>query len=1283
MNDSTTERGIEASGLVQNGPEDATQPLLDSTKIQELNQIVQGGIFISADDNDKSSNDAVTLDGPFDTSEVATSDRTTNPSASPSTPKRVQESQSSVASQSDSHTNDTSPTDMNSLRYNVSPRQVRRYSCSQLLPINFDLRMSQPKTKLSNSRPLTPALVARLREDLTSPADHTIAGGCADDSRVESQSPSQMHHSLALIRKQNTVMKRQLQNQQRLMDSVIESREMEMDRVNGDRARELKKGRNASSPEVSEVKKQLKAVIATRDKAFKSIDRLEEQLSITQDELEVKVKELKQTKGNRTMAHEDVQATPHVNEVHPRTRSFGMKSASPAYNARVKDTAEAKHPEMVAKLNSQSEDQIAETKREKARADGLLEERDEALSKQESLSEEISALTLRWEDEHTKVGQLRYHLQDDPAKTEALDDQLGKKDEAYKALQKKYGDTLAENAELQSRTSHIQETADWKVASLEKKLDREHEMMLDIARSRDAYVKSHEDVLSLCKGKVIDQEWVTEADEQWKIASDEIRVLNTHLKTSKAREAQLTEEVLLEKAKVESAQQATRAKIDKISELEYEGRQKGRDIERLEFQAQEHDHLIAGKDAEIQCANENARSEIDKMSATLMTVMDKGSLMLVREKDQDLEELRNVLSQNSETIFELEQQIYVLQDTHKWDTNVAQVANETHQANTSRMVAAEEQVAQLIKQLSNGENPTNESLWEQWRQSDAARIEIRQGFEEVTARLEECKALGVDFCAYFDMLGATFDMKLVPGGELHDHHQRLFRRAERIFQLSDEDERDPVAFYPNPIGEVDESSESRDSSQILDVEPATTPPGSPTEQSANEAQLADESPIARSKRLIAEKEKELGILQLEDGTWDIKLHFPPLEAQHLEFLTSGGSAQEVVDQESQRSVVARREEREDRLRRLLGISSNPKDTITADAHGHDGDAAEVKLGSDLEGPVDAKAVLRNEDVEAEATPRLPHDITDANKKLRNILDELSQESLDHDSAAIDAEASPRPPPGLATTHDTMAQNLEQLYQVVPAPSTEPLHTHDFPQYSPRPNGIEAVLQSSLEKLLSNRKPKAISTVPDETIASQTGDSRPSSPAGDISPFSADCLWDSPDYDIDAWHARTQARIEKERNSPPLDPSLVYTDSDPEVRAAAVTHDTTLESASNSGGDGLEDPEADIHAWFARYQNGTYAPQLEIAVAQADVEGEEASTEEVSASVSGQDLEEVAEELDEEEGGLYLGSDGPVDARDPNTSNDRRLALYRPPMNMEQVLGPGEVWDDEDDVEVIC
>lgn len=387
----------------------------------------------------------------------------------------------------------------------------------------------------------------------------------------------------------------------------------------------------------------------------------------------------------------------------------------------------------------------------------------------------------------------------------------------------------------------------------------------------------------------------------------------------------------------------------------------------------------------------------------------------------------------------------------------------------------------------------------------------------------------------------------------------------------------------------------------------------------------------------------------------------------------------------QKNVIATRKDMEGRLRRLLGISSGPKDTITADAHGQDGDAAEVNSETDLEGPAEAEAVLRDEAIEAEATPHIPLDITGANKKLRNILDELNQESLDHDSVATDAEAIPRPPPGLATDCDILTQNLQQLYQVVPTPSTEPIQTHDFPQYSPRPNGIETVLQSSLEELLSNRKTKAMNIVTDETIASHIADSGPPSPAGDVSPISADCLWDSPDYDIDAWHARTQARIERERDSPPLDPSLVYTDLDPDLQATRATNDTPLESASNAGGeDGSEDPEADIHAWFAKYQNDTYAPQLDPAVAQADVEGQEASTEEVSASVSGLALDGVRGESNEKAGGLYLGSDGPIDAGGPSTNNDRRLALYRPPITMEQqVLGLGEVWDDEDDVEIIC
>lgn len=1061
---------------------------------------------------------------------------------------------------------------------------------------------------------------------------------------------------------------------------------MDLDRMHCDHACELDKGRNASSSEVSKVNKQLQTVIATRDDAFKSIDRLEEQLSITQGELEVKVKELKRTKDGRTTSHQHVQAAPRVKEVPSQTRGFGMKSASPAYNARMKETAKAEQSEIVAKLNSQLEDQIAETQRAKARGDNLLRKRDEARSKQDSLCKEMSALVLRWEEEHAKVGQLRYHLQDEPAKTEALDNQLGLKDEAYKALQKKYGDTLAENAELQSRTSHIQETADWKVASLEEKLDRKHELILDIARSRDAYIESHENVLRLCKGKVTNQDWVAEVDGQMKmhLTRSASSIFTLKLQKNARRSWPKKFSLRNQKSSQLNKQRARRS-------IEYECRRKGRELERLEIQAQEHDHLIASKDAEIQFTNENARGEIDKMSATLMTVMDKGAMVLLREKEQDLDELHNVLSQNSQTMFELEQQISVLQETHFWDTNVAQVANETHEANTSRMVVAEEQVAQLIKQLSNGEVPTNEGLWEQWRQCDAARIEIRQAFEETTGRLEKCKALGMDFCAYFDMLSATFDLKLVPGGELHDHHERLFRRATNILQLSDADDQCPVAVYPKPISEVEKSFESTDSPQVLDMKPSTTPPGSPTQQSKNEAQLADKTPIAGSKRVIAEKEKELGIFQREDGTWDVELEFPPLEAQHLAYLASGGSPKEIIDQELQRSIVAMRKDKQDRLRRALGISPGPKDTIKADAHGQDIDAAKVKLRPDLEALADTVPVLQDEAVEAEAMPHLPPSLSDANKKLRKFLDGLTQVLPNQASAANDAETTSRPPPGLDTAQETMTRNLEQLHRVVPAPSTEPLPTHNFPQYSPRPNGIEAVMQSNLEKLVANRGYEIVKrTVTDENSNSQNGDSRPASPVGNTSPVSADFLWDLPNYDIDAWHAKTQAQIELEKNSPPRDHSLVYTDSDSDVQVAGLTNDTTPNDASIPGIDDQPgDPGADIHAWFAKYQSASYAPQLEPAVAQADVEGQDASAEDASAEDNtapsiGQASEGLEERPSEELEQVYLGNDGIIDAGSLDMSNDRRLALYRPPIvAVEQLLGPGEVWDDEDDVEIIC
>lgn len=393
----------------------------------------------------------------------------------------------------------------------------------------------------------------------------------------------------------------------------------------------------------------------------------------------------------------------------------------------------------------------------------------------------------------------------------------------------------------------------------------------------------------------------------------------------------------------------------------------------------------------------------------------------------------------------------------------------------------------------------------------------------------------------------------------------------------------------------------------------------------------------------------------------------------MAFLASGGSAKEIIDQEMQKSVVALRKDKQDRLRRVLGISSSPNDTIKAGAH----------LGSDLEGLADAVPVLGDEAVEAEAMPHLPPSLFDANKKLREILDKLPQASPSQASTVNDAEATPRPPPGLDTAQETITRNLEQLYLVVPAPSIELVQTHDFPQYSLRPNGIEAVMQSNLEKLVAHRGYKTVKrTVTDKTNDSHSGDSRPSSAAGNISPISAEFLWDSPNYDIDAWHARTQAQTEKERASPPLDPGLVYTDSDPDVQAANLTNDTTPDNAANSADeDQQDDPEADIHAWFAKYQSASYAPQLGQAIAE---EGQDASIEDDTALVSANAFEGSDEQSNEELEQAYLGSNAMIDAGGLDLNNDRRLTLYRPPIiAVEQVLGPGEVWDDEDDVEIIC
>lgn len=476
-----------------------------------------------------------------------------------------------------------------------------------------------------------------------------------------------------------------------------------------------------------------------------------------------------------------------------------MKAASPAYQARMTANQSLEDSGVIAKLKSQLQDQLGKTAREKSRPYGLKKERDEARLTQESLKQEISALTLRYEEEFKKCKVLQCNMQDDPGKTEAVDKQLRLKDEAYKALQQPLGDCLAENAELRSGQGHIQETAGWEVRSLERKLAKEQEMNLDIAKSRDSYLKFNQDVLNMCKGQVNDRDWAEKVDEQRIIAQEDNRILRLHLKNSLGGEEDLKRQVLQGMSEVGQAQRAAREKDRMIDELNNENRQSEMELKQLKLQACEYEDVFNAKDHELRRANQNTCFQVSNVAARLYAVIDHGSKALIQEKQRELHHLQKVFMQYSQTNQQLEQRLYFLEETHKWDTDSARKAQAVHEADTSRMIAAEEQVVQLIASFSSGEHVTNTGSWNQWRECDAARIEARQVLEKAVGRFEDVRCLALDVFNFMGTLCAFFGLDPTPGTYHVDHHERLIRRATQILEVTETEKHRPKIFYAQPI----------------------------------------------------------------------------------------------------------------------------------------------------------------------------------------------------------------------------------------------------------------------------------------------------------------------------------------------------------------------------------------------------------------------------------------------------------------------------------------------------
>ena len=1163
-----------------------------------------------------------------------TSPKSAHTSSYLSTVQDSQDRRTSESPCSNRYSNDTSPTELGLLEHDVSRLRIRRYSTSQVPQSSFNgISDHRPVVRPCGCRPISATLVAKLRQELLTTDARSNMCIRADDSMPDKSSPVKIWHSLADAQLAGRMAQRQLEGQQWLLDSTLVVHELELHRMRETLAQELAAFRNECKDELAQVNDQLTTTISRKEDLSKRLDNVEKQLSIAQGELEVRGSELKSLKSEAQRlrkVNRNVGSPKGLQPELSRSKDFGMGKASPVYKPVKTEASSSAESEKVTKLQSQLRDQAAETAREKTRGDGLAKERDEARSKQDSMSKEIFTLKIGWESEHRKCKVLQYHMQDEPGKTEPLENQLQLKDEAYKALEKRFGECLAENAELRSRIGHVEETANAKVTSLERKLVKEHEMMLDMARSRDTYLRSNIGILALQKGTITDQEWAARVHEQCDTALEETRVLGLHLKASIDRETHLTKQVLVEKSAVALAQQKTRERDDKISELNYEKTQADRELENATLQIEEHNTLVTAKDSEIRTVKQKADQEISNMAAKLWAVMDKGTMLILQEKEQDLCQLENVLSQYSQMNKRLQQHISVLETTHFWDTDAARKADEAQQADTSRMIAAEHRVTRLVNQLSGGDRPTNERLWNQWRQCDSARVEARLALEQSTGHVEDLRELGMDLCGYINTLGETFSLTWIPGSELAAHHEKVLGRVSKVLRPTEAEIELPVVVYSH-------------SSSSFDGVPGMTGLGEKVDSAAlpdvqlpirDTAEVMPEILDNRVRRMSAER--KINVItknEIESGSEAKGSSYQALVSEDQ--LT--GRDEQLTgrdEQHPQTGVTSTRAEKTSCTYRARGgplspydinqaaiESPRPNSTPSLTMNFSNMVAAKVRLRLNLERL--AKTAYNRSDTtnKIEPTHHPSQGLDGARDTLRKNLKFLAQTARSRRGKASRAEGSPHPPPGLDTTPDMLRQNLERLAQITPCRDEKDTEHSVISQKSSRRDSFGYIQKSDPEKSLQavrNESPEDTPHPADTGLKSKRNcfccKARPSK-APSLRPGE---FWD----DHEPWIKDSDNKLANAPTTPEL--NNVYTC-------------TPLERPV-----GWQDDVSDVSSFDLNKSENEDQP------------------------------------LNEEAQQVYLGSD--KDGGDQAAGDGK---LVGPSIVVDQVLGPGEEWDDEDDVEIVC
>ena len=680
---------------------------------------------------------------------------------------------SNKASESDTEpTKSTSPTDTG-FQTDVSSLEVRAYMHPSIKKYKQSGRIDnlsgfvpvpvETAKKLSLSAP--PFARFRSKSDAPLPYHHPT-----EDKTSASKTPGNSAR----------VAETRLKDKNILLEAKVRKQQQIIERLRYDQALQAAEVIKNHHAQLRDINNQVQVARVEKEDALKHLGELESQLAIAQEKLAAEDEERKRMD---LVAHElsgdwDVNSVSNASPMD----SFHQRMAERRLGRRPQQAASSnlQQSDAATRLESHLKHTARELTKERLLSAELKKERDQALSLKDTALGHLAKLRADYEIEQNKVHILEGNMQDEPAKTAEVDKHLEMKDANYKQLEQQYGECLADNAELQSKLGNSQEDAEWRIKSLEKKMAAQEDTVINKSRTLESFFQSHDKIIAMHKSRANDQEWVNALEERWTAVVDHNRLQCSQMAKLKDRESELVQEVLSLRSESAAAKAEAGKKSDEIAELECQKSHADRGLERLRLDAAHHEDDLAAKDRELQTALQDAQTQIQRMTTLIYAKGDEATQMLLQELKTDHEQLQNCYAQLSESHKLLEHQMWVIEQTRARDEEALVLANEAHDCNTSRMVAAEEQVTDLIKQLSGRDPPTNERLWQQWRNSETARIEVRQAFERLNSFNDDVKALAMDLASYVNKIGTRYEIEVVPGTEMFNEFQGL---GERIKQL--------------------------------------------------------------------------------------------------------------------------------------------------------------------------------------------------------------------------------------------------------------------------------------------------------------------------------------------------------------------------------------------------------------------------------------------------------------------------------------------------------------------